>query len=441
MKDPQQAATPRGTDAMTPEHWSRVEELYQRALEQAADERTSFVTTACGTDHELRLELLQLLAHADGDSADLRRPLIAVADQIRRLRRTTLEGQTVGDYAIDCWLGGGGMGDVYRARDLALCRNVALKFIPEAFTSDPTRVSRLRTEAQLLARLNHPHIAAIHGLEDSALGPFLVLELVDGETLDARIRRSPLTTHEAIRFGVQLASALEAAHEQGVIHGDLKPANIALTREEHLKVLDFGLAHGPAEAQLRPNDAPVGGTPAYMAPEVVNGRAADKRSDVWGFGCILFEMLTGQRAFRAKNLGDTFTAVLTEEPDWSALPSDTPVHIRRLSMRCLQKDRGLRLCDLGDARLELATRAEVLDIPGSTRESWRWATFAKPAAETLVIAAAAIGIALIVIEQPRHDVAPQQRFTIDVPASASPIDAPAVAPDGTPRLRRRLRNP
>ena len=310
---------------MNPELWKRVEAVYHQAMEQSAERRASFVEAACAGDRDLRAEVMELLAHADGGSAELRQPVSAATDAILGHPATSLEGQTIGQYQIERWLGAGGAGHVYRARDLTLGRAVALKFLAQAFTRDPSRIARLRSEAQLLARLNHPHIATIYDLEESGPAPFLVLELVDGETLDARIRRSRLSVQEAIAFALQLASALEAAHERGVIHGDLKPANVALTHDECLKVLDFGLAVVTRTEPSESNDVgAITGTPAYMAPEVIKGRQADKRSDVWGFGCALFEMLTGQRAFRGKDVPETLAAVMFEEPDWSALPSVRP---------------------------------------------------------------------------------------------------------------------
>src|SRR5215472_13735181 len=234
-------------------------------------------------------------------------------------------GSSLGSYEIVALLGAGGMGEVYRAKDTKLGRDVALKILPASFTSDPDRVARFRREAQVLASLNHPHIAQIYGLDEANGTQFLVLELVDGESLDKRIARGPIPVDEALGIAKQIAEALEAAHEKGIIHRDLKPANIALTRDGKVKVLDFGLAKaventsGSFDAVSSPTiTSPammtgVGtllGTAAYMAPEQAKGRAADRRSDMWAFGCVLYEMLTGRRAFRGKDISDTLALIL-----------------------------------------------------------------------------------------------------------------------------------
>src|SRR6516165_2819585 len=235
------------------------------------------------------------------------------------------------------------MGQVYRARDTKLNRDVALKILPEAFALDGDRIARFRREAQVLAALNHPHIAQIYGLEEATDTQFLVLELVDGESLDKRIARGPIPVDEALGLAQQMAEALDAAHEKGIIHRDLKPANIALTRDGQVKVLDFGLAKAidnASSASLDVMNSPtitspamlsnVGvilGTAAYMSPEQAKGRPADKRSDVWAFGCILFEMLSGRRAFEGEDVSDTLATVLKGEPQWGALPGNLPVVI------------------------------------------------------------------------------------------------------------------
>src|SRR5215472_7124062 len=237
----------------------------------------------------------------------------------------------LGQYEILASLGAGGMGEVYRAKDTKLGRDVALKILPAAFTSDPERVARFRREAQVLASLNHPHIAQIYGLEEASGMQFLVLELVDGETLDKRIAGGPVPIDEAIAIAGQIAAALHAAHEKGIVHRDLKPANIALTSGGVVKVLDFGLAKA-VEITIDSNElvnsptitspammTRVGvilGTAAYMSPEQAKGRPADKRSDVWAFGCVLYEMLTARRAFGGEDVSDSLAYVLTKEPDW-----------------------------------------------------------------------------------------------------------------------------
>jgi len=253
----------------------------------------------------------------------------------------------IGGYEILSPLGAGGMGEVYRAKDTKLGRDVALKLLPASFTNDPERVARFRREAQVLASLNHPHIAQIYGLEEANGTQFLVLEMVDGESLDKRIARGPVPIDEALGIAKQIAEALEAAHEKGIIHRDLKPANIGPTKEGNAKVLDFGLAKaventsGSFDAMNSPTiTSPammsgVGvilGTAAYMSPERATGRAADKRTDIWAFGCVLYEMLAGKRPFDGEDVAETLTAVLRGLHDWSALPAATPV-LRKYSVR------------------------------------------------------------------------------------------------------------
>ena len=277
-------------------------------------------------------------------------------------------GTRLGPYEIVAALGAGGMGEVYRAHDTKLNRDVALKILASDFTTDPERLARFKREAQVLASLNHPHIAQIYGFEDSGSTHALVLELVEGPTLADRIAWGPLATDAALAIAKQIADALEAAHEQGIIHRDLKPANINVRNDGIVKVLDFGLAKAMGPASSRPDlsNSPtltspamltgVGmilGTAAYMAPEQAKGRPADKRSDIWSFGCVLYEMLTGKRAFEGDDVGDTLANVLKTEPDWTALPAGTAPSIRRLLRRCLAKDRARRLSDAVSARLEI----------------------------------------------------------------------------------------
>src|SRR6516225_4307083 len=273
-------------------------------------------------------------------------------------------GTRLGTYEIVSALGAGGMGEVYRAKDTKLGRYVALKILPASFTIDPERVARFRREAQVLASLNHPHIAQIYGLEEANGTQFLVLELVDGESLDKRIARRPIPVDEALGIAKQIAEALEAAHEKGIIHRDLKPANIVLTKDGSVKVLDFGLAKavettsGSVDAMNSPTiTSPammtgVGvilGTAAYMSPEQAKGRPADKRSDMWAFGCVLYEMITGKRAFDAADVADTLAFVLTREPDWTALQSNAPEQVRALIKGCLSRDRSLRIAESSTA--------------------------------------------------------------------------------------------
>jgi eukaryotic-like serine/threonine-protein kinase len=271
-------------------------------------------------------------------------------------------GTRVGAYEVLGPLGAGGMGEVYRARDGKLERQVALKILPEAFAADPDRLARFEREAKTLASLNHPHIAHIYGVEESGSTRALVMELVDGETLAERIARGSIPIAEALAIARQIADALEAAHGTGVIHRDLKPANIKLRRDGVVKVLDFGLAKVSTGEPAIANESPtqtathagtILGTAAYMSPEQARGHPVDKRADIWAFGCVLYEMLTGRRAFTGDTLSDTMVAILEREPDWRALPGVTPPHIHRLLRRCLDKDLKRRLRDIGDAAIEL----------------------------------------------------------------------------------------
>jgi serine/threonine-protein kinase len=274
----------------------------------------------------------------------------------------------LGPYEVLTPLGAGGMGEVYRARDTRLNREVALKVLPEAFAADPERMARFEREARVLAALNHPNIAAIHGFEDSHGKRAIIMELVPGLTLAERLSAGAIPLGEALPIANQLAEALEYAHECGVIHRDLKPANIKITPEGRVKVLDFGLAKAldvddsgssydaAASPTLTISATHAGvlmGTAAYMSPEQARGQASDKRSDIWGFGVIVYELLTGRQAFPGETISDTLASILKSDPDWQALPPGTPAPILRLLRRCMERDRKLRLHDIGDAQLEI----------------------------------------------------------------------------------------
>jgi len=299
----------------------------------------------------------------------------------------------LGVYEIVAPLGAGGMGEVYRAKDTKLGRFVALKILPDLVQLDPDRVSRFEREAKALAALNHPHVASLHGMEEADGRHFLIMELVEGETVADRLRRGPIPLQEAPAIAIQIAEALEAAHEKGIIHRDLKPANIKITPDGKVKVLDFGLAKAMALAPgdgtfsnsptLTMNATEKGvilGTPAYMSPEQAKGLQTDRRSDIFSFGVVLYEMLTGRQPFQGETAAEILASVLTREPDETSLPPSTPPSVRRLLRRCLQKERRNRLHDIADARLELQdalTRAEdeAPIVPrriGRTRERLAW---------------------------------------------------------------------
>jgi serine/threonine protein kinase/Tol biopolymer transport system component len=329
-------------------------------------------------------------------------------------------GQSLGAYRILGPLGVGGMGEVYRATDTKLGRDVAIKVLPPEVGQDAERLARFRREAHLLATLNHPHVAAIHGLEDAAGTPFLVLELVGGEDLAERLKRGALPVDEALDAARQIAEALEEAHGHGIVHRDLKPANVKITPEGKVKVLDFGLAkawagegeegsfsdlsRSPTLAHSGTQAGVILGTAAYMSPEQARGKKVDKRSDVWALGVVLFEMLAGKPLFAGETVTDVIAAVVTREPDWTTLPDETPGRVRRLLERCLRKDPRRRLPDAGAARLELS---EVLagepDLPeeGTRKEPDRRRT----AAWALGLAAAlGAGLALgFLLDRPTSD--------------------------------------
>ena len=277
-------------------------------------------------------------------------------------------GTRLGPYEIIAPLGAGGMGEVYRARDARLGRDVAIKALPAAFAANLERLARFQREAQTLASLNHPNIAAIYGLEEASGTPHLVLELVEGETLAALLARGPMPPADALRLGIQVAAALEAAHERGVVHRDLKPGNIMITPRGAAKVLDFGLAtsDAPGSSSGDLSESPtmsvragatvagtILGTAAYMSPEQARGRPVDRRSDVWSFGCLLFECLAGRPAFAGETVSDLIARILERDPDWSALPAGAPPRVKEILRRCLRKDADARPRDIRDVRLEL----------------------------------------------------------------------------------------
>ncbi|KAF0162705.1 MAG: serine/threonine protein kinase, partial [Caulobacteraceae bacterium] len=312
-------------------------------------------------------------------------------------------GARLGPYEIVSALGAGGMGEVYRARDTKLNRDVAIKVLLPSVANDPDRLARFSREAQVLASLNHPNIAHIYGIEGAAI----VMELVEGEDLAQRIARGPIPIDDALPIARQIAEALEAAHDLGVIHRDLKPANIKARSDGTVKVLDFGLAKAMDVPGSSPNvtQSPtittpamtqagmILGTAAYMSPEQARGKPVDKRADIWAFGVVLFEMLTGQRAFKGEEMSDVLAAVLRQDMDWGALPAATPPRLRWLLVRCLERDPRLRLRDIGEARVEIdkaiAGAREDAAVPQTT-------TSAAPRGRAVVMASATFLAAIVV---------------------------------------------
>ena len=368
-------------------------------------------------------------------------------------------GQTLSHYRVTAALGAGGMGEVYRATDRKLGRDVAIKVLPLEVAQDPERLARFEREAKLLASLNHPNIAAIYGLENADSKPFLALELVEGEDLKERLARGAIPVEEALEIAKQIAEALEEAHAKGIVHRDLKPANVKLTPDGKVKVLDFGLAKawggdlGTGGSSIDLSQSPtlartgtlagvILGTAAYMSPEQASGKAVDKRADIWSFGVVLFEMLSGRSLFTGETASEVMASVIKEDPSWDTLPASCPPAIARLLRRCLRKRPRERLQDIGDARLEIqdvlaGTAVEAQAPAGDTdavrsgerrsrsRERWIWAA-------ALVAAA---GLAALVAQRYFKE-APEPR-----PAAHVLLDTPedltfwvwsplAVSPDG-----------
>lgn len=360
---------------------------------------------------------------------------------------TITPGTRIGPYEILSPLGAGGMGEVHRARDTQLKREVAIKVLPAAFAADQERVARFRREAELLASLNHPHIAAVYGLEPTTGGSIaIVLELIDGETLAERLARGPMSLDDALAAAAQVAEALEAAHEKGIVHRDLKPANVKIASDGRIKVLDFGLAKLQTDDAAAPGahlsfsptiTSPPGtiagvllGTAAYMSPEQARGLVVDRRTDLFALGCLLFEMISGGPAFRGESVAEILAAVLKEQPDWSALPAGTPGELRRLLRRLLEKDRRRRLQSAGDARIDIedlrAAPADAMTTraPAPRRPWWLWGWAL--GASALLLAA------LIPLARARFAAAPaplEMRLEIDAPAAIDLISL-ALSPDG-----------
>jgi serine/threonine-protein kinase len=391
---------------MTDERWLRVKALFQAAVERPLEERAAFLAAATGDDAPLRREVESLLASDTSHVSFLDQLPVASTSMLAALpmdptsSHTALAaGRRVGPYEVVAALGAGAMGEVYRARDTKLNRTVALKVLPARFALDPDRLARFTREAQLLAALNHPNIAAIYGLEEShastgsghAAVQALVLELIEGPTLEERI--GSLSVAEALTIARQIADALDAAHEKGIIHRNLKPANIKITRDGVVKVLDFGLAKvwdGAPQADISASPTltardlgsrTVLGTPAYMSPEQARGQSLDRRTDIWSFGCVLYEMLTGRVPFAGDTVSDTIAAILERSPDLTMVPAAAPPSIRRLLRRCFEKDRTRRLADIADARLDIddalsgsETDAPVALSASRTRERLAWAS-------------------------------------------------------------------
>jgi Tol biopolymer transport system component len=380
------------------QRWSRVKEIFDTALASPPDRRATLVHDACRGDHVLMADVESLLAaHAAAGSFAEHAAIDALLPRKtgagERHAPALTAGGEVGPYRILGPLDAGGMGEVYRALDTDLQRDVAIKVLPAALSDDPAWVARLEQEARLLAALNHPHIATVHGLERAGDLHAIVMELVEGPTLADRLARGPLPLDETLAIARQIADALEAAHEKGIIHRDLKPSNIKLKAPNTVKVLDFGLAQATG-AHARDDEAPTdgarrtgvaAGTPAYMSPEQARGERLDARSDVWAFGCVVFEMLTAHQPFARTTVAGTLAALTDGEPGWERLPATAPLAIRRLLRRCLERDARRRLHHIADARIEIDEAADDREATNPPASSSR--------ARTRVLVGSAIGIA------------------------------------------------
>jgi serine/threonine protein kinase len=419
--------------ALPPYDRQHLKEVFAGARALPASDREAYLSAACAGNEALRQEVESLLASDERAKSFLESPAVVRGAGSPHSSQLTIEGRRLGAYQVQALLGAGGMGEVYRARDTKLQRDVAVKFLPHAFTSDPERLSRFESEARMLAALNHPNIGAIYGFEEADGVRFLILELVNGQTLAdklAAVSRQPgggpgLPLRDAWSIARQIAVALDVAHEKGIVHRDLKPANIKITPEGVVKVLDFGLAKtAGAAAAVEYANSPtlpgthtitgaVLGTPGYMSPEQARGQVVDKRTDIWAFGCVLYEMLTGRAAFRGGSVSDTIAAVLGSEPDWNALPNGTPTPVRRLIQRCLEKDPKQRLRDLGDVRFDIQSSRARLAVAAAVL--------------TLVLVAGAA--VLLNLAKPSVAVTSPSEY-IQLTNFSDSVTAPSLSPDG-----------
>ncbi len=423
--------------------WQRVKSVFHEVLERDGEARAALLRRLRDEDPGLHSEVSSLLeAHtAAGHFAEMPAALRWRDQEVAKASvRPLVEGDRIGVFEIACWIGEGGMGTVYRARDTRLGRTVAIKLLHPALGDDADVARRFADEARTLASLNHPNIGAIFGLEDVADQLALILEFVDGTTLAERIRNGPVAVGETLEIARQVADALDAAHTHGFLHRDLKPANIKIRNDGTVKVLDFGLAcafdvkaREGREPRSPATTASIAGTAGYVSPERVRGAVADRRADVWAFGCVLFEMLAGQPVFAGGTIGEIFAEVLKSEPEWQRLPARTPPALRRLLRRCLCKEVRDRVRDFADVRLEIEDAQRELAGPRTpvvrlgawtARHAWLLAT-------VTLATAAAVAVFNRLTAPPVTQV--EQRFDIVTPAvvGASDLGSFAVSPDGS----------
>jgi eukaryotic-like serine/threonine-protein kinase len=420
---------------MKPERWRHIDKLLGEALELEVSQRAAFLDQACADDEELRRKIDALLAAHEQAENFIEAPAFGEAAQALADEARSMVGRQLGHYQVSALLGAGGMGAVWKAKDTRLGRDVAIKTLSIELDQHSDRLARFEREAKLLASLNHPNIAAIHGLDEDRGTRFLVLELVEGDTLAERLRHGAIPLHESLKLARQISEALEAAHEKGIIHRDLKPANIKITGDGTVKVLDFGLAKAFAEDEVHadPSDSPalsiesteqgmILGTAAYMAPEQARGRKVDRRADIWAFGVVLYEMVTGTRLFQGADPTDTIASVVMKEPDLDQAPAP----VRRLLRKCLEKDPKNRLRDIADAWELLNDPLVAADAPHPQ---------ARRREPTLPwIMASVLGIVAIVFSflwlkpLPLPEVARLQIYA--PPGGRLPLGTPAISNDG-----------
>jgi len=379
---------------ISPDRWPDVSRVFSAAVGVEKSARDAYLDEACRNDSALRVTVDSMLRAHDEAGSFGETPSFVPSGTVKRLA----PGTQLGPFRIETLLGAGGMGEVYRAHDTKLHRAVAIKVLPDSFAHDADRRVRFEAEARALAALNHPHIGAIYGVEESEDVVALVLELVDGVTLDERLAAGPIASDEVRRIARQLADGLEAAHDRGIVHRDFKPGNIKITADGNVKILDFGLAKvddsqtgvatvtSPSGSRHATQAGVVVGTAGYMSPEQAQGLAVDKRTDIWAFGCVLFRMCARQPPFTGTTVTDALGAVIAHEPDWDLLPASTPPYLLRILRRCLTKDPKLRLRDIGEARITLDLGDDA-DAAGVQTRAPRYLAPVAAIATTIALAA------------------------------------------------------
>ena len=425
-----------------PERWQKIDQILDEALQKEGSQRETFLDEACSGDASLRQEVESLLEASERAKSFIEAPALEeTAQAMAENQVQSMVGREIGSYKVLSLLGTGGMGEVYLAQDAKLDRKVALKFLTEQFAQDDQ--ARFQREAQLLASLNHPNIAAIYGLEEANGLRFLVLELVEGETLAERLTGGPPPMDEALEICHQIAEGLEAAHESGVIHRDLKPANVKVTPEGKVKILDFGLAKAlkrELSSEELENSSTISaemtragvilGTAAYMSPEQTRGKPVDRRADIWAFGCVLYEALTSRQVFSGETVTDILGAIVHKQPDWEVLPEKTPWRIRDLLRRCLQKDPHDRLRHIGDAGIEVreALREPFVSIPLPAKAGSPWRR-ALPWVLVGIMTVVALTVVLIDSDKSPEGMG-TVRLQLPLPERQLWVTNPSISPDG-----------